>query len=323
LHISTVAIGETTARCRFEVRDTGVGIPPDELAIIFQPFEQVGAAQDRAGGTGLGLSISRQLIGLMGGAIEVESRAGDGSRFFFELDLDIVSATPSLEVAAAPAVTGYAGPRRTALIVDDTPANRAVLVAMLSQLGFETIEAADGLEGRNMAQAISPDLILMDITMPVMDGYASMQAIREIDALRATPIIALSAGATKDVQTRSLAAGADAFLTKPVDYLDLVQMMVRHLKLDWISGDEQPHDAEPGDVGPMVALPEAEIATLLNLARVGNMRAIRSYADELIALDDRYRPFAEKLQNLARSFQSSAILHLIEQHATSSQAASA
>jgi len=322
LRISPLCLDTEVTRLRFEVEDTGVGIPQEQLALIFRPFEQVGETERRAGGTGLGLSISRQLIALMAGKIEVESRIGEGSRFFFDLELPVVEADHSPALAAAgPDITGYLGQRRTVLIVDDMAANRGVLAETLTQLGFGTIEAANGLEGLEQARRAAPDLILMDVRMPVMDGYASTRAIREIEALREIPIIAVSASATKEVQERCLAAGADAFLTKPVMHCDLIQMIMRHLPLEWTDSSDRPSASEQDDTGNMVAPPPAEISILLEMALAGNMRAIRTQADQLATIDDKYRPFADRLKALASSYQSAGILQLIEQHSVSAKAA--
>lgn len=320
IEIASLSVSATSARLRFEVCDTGVGIPEDQLALIFQPFEQVGDTERRAGGTGLGLSISRRLVGLMASQIEVESHAGKGSRFLFDLDLPVVEAEQLSDMAAPKLdVTGYLGPRRRVLIVDDIGANRAVLTSALAPLGFEIAEAADGLEGFNQAQAITPDLILMDVRMPVMDGYEAIEKIRGVDALRKTPIIAISASATQDVQARCLAVGASAFLTKPVEYSDLLQAVSRQLALDWThAGDAEPK-AVVSDVEGLVAPPADEIAALHKLALVGNMRAIKAKADHIAALDESYKPFAEKIKALAIAYQSSAILALIEQHSTNTQ----
>lgn len=320
LHITILSQSDADARLRFEVRDTGVGIPQDQLPRIFQPFEQVGDNERRAGGTGLGLSISRQLLSLMNGKIEVESKPGEGSRFWFEIDMAVMQAParPAM-LSGADAVTGYNGPRQHVLIVDDIIENRAVLSERLRQLGFEINEAVNGLEGWEIAKATQPDLILMDIRMPVMDGFESMERIRQVPALKTVPIIALSASATQEIQTRSLEAGANGFLAKPVEHGDLVQLIARMMKLDWTSGPAEQQEAEPAAL--MVAPPDEEISILLKLALAGNMRAIRAQADHLATLDAKYRPFSDKLHQLARAYQSPAILQLIEQHSTSRQAA--
>lgn len=318
LRITPVSVSYAVTRMRFELLDTGVGIPEDQLALIFQPFEQVGDTERRSGGTGLGLSISRQLVGLMGSKIEVESKLGEGSRFFFDLDLPVAQALePSGIPTRALDVTGYTGPRQRVLIVDDTSENRAVLVAALTALGFETTEAADGLEGFVQARSIKPNLILMDVRMPVMDGYECIEKIRATSALHGTPIIALSASATKEVQTRCLTAGANAFLSKPVEHADLIQAITRQLKLEWTDADRAPADPVLYGLDEMIAPPADELASLHEVAMVGNMRAIKAKADKILEIDDAYRPFADKLKTLANSYQSSAILRLIEQYSQS------
>jgi len=320
IHVSVVSRTGTDAILRFEVRDTGIGIRADEIETIFQPFEQVGAVQRRSGGTGLGLSISSKLVELMGGTIHVESTAGVGSRFLFDLAVPVAGSEP-LVPAATTAVTGYRGPRRRILIVDDMPENRAMLADTLGELGFDIRQAANGQEGVDAAIAMSPDLILMDVRMPVMDGLEAIRLIRKIAALGILPIIAVSAGVTPEDRARSLTAGADGFLPKPVEHEALIRMITRQLPMDWI--EEQAEQAVPSrsDTTAVVAPSQADIAILHGLALAGDMREIRRQADRLTTLDGRYQSFADTLQRLARGYQSQAILNLIEQHLDRKQVA--
>lgn len=300
-------------RIRFTVYDTGVGMRADQLESIFQPFEQVGDLQRRTGGTGLGLGISRQLIQLMGSEIAVTSEPGRGSQFSFELSLPIVTTTPAALPGAAP-VAGYQGRRRKILIVDDMPQNRAVLTDMLGSLGFETVEAEDGREGLEQLAAERPDLILMDVRMPVMDGLEATRRIRASGELASTPIIVLSAGTAPDKLERSLAAGANAFLARPIDDDSLLRAVGEQLSITWThdSVEKRREAMPPGD--PLIALPAEEMEQLHLLAMAGNMRAIRAHADALAARDEGYRAFADRLRQLAGSYQSQAILSLVEQH---------
>jgi signal transduction histidine kinase/ActR/RegA family two-component response regulator len=231
--------GGGRARLRFEVADTGIGIAPDQLQRLFQPFEQAGDVDRRAGGSGLGLSISRQLVRLMGGEIEVDTAPGRGSRFGFELALPVFDAIDP--VGPPPlAITGYEGPRKRVLVVDDVPVNRAVLVQLLGGLGFEVDEAGNGLEGVHRARELRPDLIVLDNVMAVLDGLSATRLLRADERLKSIPIIAASASASAEHQQASLAAGADAFLPKPIDVQRLLQEVGALLSLRWVV--ESPRD---------------------------------------------------------------------------------
>ena len=319
LHVKVLSEATPNVQLSFEVRDSGVGIAPHQMETIFQPFEQVGAVERQAGGTGLGLSITRQLVDLMGSVIQVESRLGEGSLFRFELSVPIVE----LQTAAMPAATqatGYLGPRRRVLIVDDIAANRAVLADTLGDLGFEIHEAADGLDGLEQAQALSPDLILIDVRMPVMDGPEAVRRLRTNPDFQRIPIIAISAGAMPEDRARSLTAGANIFLTKPIEHEELLREIGKLLGLSWTTEPVAARAAAPQD-GPLVAPPPEEIEILHELAMAGGMREIHERADHLAALDARYRPFADQLHGLARSYRSKAILDLVRQQLKHTQEA--
>jgi signal transduction histidine kinase/ActR/RegA family two-component response regulator len=303
------------ARLRFEVEDTGVGISEEHLRRIFQPFEQAGDQHRRVGGTGLGLAISRQLVRRMGSDIEVRTQPGRGSRFWFDLEVPLADAMPEPPVSR-PRITGYEGVRRRVLVVDDVPGNRAVVADLLGSLGFEVREAENGAAALALVEAERPDLVLMDILMPVMDGLTATERLRRMPHCRDVPVLVLSAGAADTDRQRSLEVGADGFFTKPIAFDALLARIGALLGLVWrhdVPPAASPADAEdPG--GPMVAPPVEEVETLYRLARIGNMRSIRERAERLEAQDERYRPFAQRLQTLASRFQSRAILDLIAQY---------
>lgn len=310
------------ARLRFEVEDTGIGIDEARLEAIFRPFEQVSDAQHRFGGTGLGLAISRQLVRLMGGEIHVDSRCGVGSTFSFELNVPKVAPQPPF---AAPewTATGYKGPRRTILVVDDVAANRSLVVDLLGQLGFDTLEADDGLEAIEKAKAHRPELILMDVVMPGMDGLEATRRLREMPEFGDLPIVAVSAAASGSNARNSLAAGANAFLSKPIDFSELLSQIAALLNIEW--NDEIPETQAAGagrtavgatapSMGTLVVPPREEIEALHHLARMGDMRAIVQHATHLSELDERYGPFADHLCRLARDYRSKAILRFVERY---------
>ncbi|GAB7541356.1 ATP-binding protein [Cupriavidus sp. 8B] len=314
-------------RLRFDVHDTGIGVDEAHLEAIFRPFEQVGEARHRFGGTGLGLAISRQLVRLMGGEIHLESRPGEGSTFWFELNVRIVEPQAAV-VPPEWAVSGYEGPRQTILVADDLAENRAVAVEMLGQLGFGMVEAGNGREALEKAKALRPALILMDVVMPEMDGLEATRRLRQLPEFRGLPIIAVSASASETDAATSLAAGANAFLPKPIDFSGLLTEVAALLKVEWTYEFPKAQAAAPGQTaeplaepaGPPVAPPPQEMEALRRLAQLGNMRAIVQHATHLTELDERYRPFADQLCQLAKGYRSKAILSFVEQYLERRQA---
>ena len=301
---------------RFEVQDTGIGIREDQLETIFMPFEQAGEMQQRLGGTGLGLAISQQFVRLMGGEIRVESRLGEGSMFWFELKLQVIESVTSAPFV--PDVIGYEGPRKKILVVDDVAENRAVAVDMLSRLGFAMSEAVGGLDGLEKAQSLQPDLILMDLVMPDIDGLEATRRLRALPVLKDVPVIAISANTSDDNQRNSLMAGVNAFLPKPINYANLVAQIAALLHLHLIEELSLPapeKDKESDQA--MVLPPEGQLEELYGLARLGNMREIVLWANRLEALDERYQPFVNQLRTLAEGYQSKAILNLAKRYVKS------
>jgi signal transduction histidine kinase/ActR/RegA family two-component response regulator len=226
LSVSVVERSAGVARVRFVVRDSGVGMQPNEIEALFQPFSQVGDRRRRAGGSGLGLAISRELVRLMGGDIAVQSAPGRGSSFQFDLDL---TTAPSGCSVATPAVVGFDGPRQSILVVGDLAANRCVVSGLLGPLGFEIVEASDGRQALGRMREHVPDLVLMDLAMPVLDGARTIEAMRADAALCRVPVIAMSANGS----AASGDLGADGFLSKPVDREQLLKEIGRCLSLRW------------------------------------------------------------------------------------------
>jgi len=220
------------AKLRFEVRDSGVGISAEAAQRLFQPFEQAGESHQRAAGTGLGLAISRQLVRLMGGDVQVQSQLGTGSVFWFELTLPL-AARPGPLPAATPAVRGYDGPMRRIVVADDVAANRLMLCEMLRRLGFDVHEAADGQQALDQVRLVQPDLLLMDVRMPVMDGLEATARLLQDTGTHAPPVVLVSANASPADRDKGLAAGAVDFLPKPVEHEQLLAVLAKQLRLTW------------------------------------------------------------------------------------------
>ena len=221
-------------RVRFAVSDTGIGIPAHALEAVFQPFHQVDSTRSRLrGGTGLGLAISQRIVEAMGGRIEVASRVGAGSEFSFTLALPLAPSLPppaqDSDFATLDASGVLAG---VVLLVEDNVVNRMIGAEMLKSFGLEVMEAEDGAQAVALLQHQRVDLVLMDIQMPILDGYAATRALRERETrllLSRVPIVALTANAYDEDAAQAMAAGMDAHLAKPYSRKQLRELLQRWL----------------------------------------------------------------------------------------------
>jgi len=269
-------------RLRFTVSDTGTGIAASDLEGIFQPFQQTGAARERAAGTGLGLTISRQIVSLMGGRIEVASEPGRGSRFWFEVVLPVVAGQDPARAEARPAIRGYRGERRLVLVVDDRLQNCQVIQALLEPLGFPVATAASGEEGLERARALRPALVLMDLLMPGISGIEAIASIRREPELAGVAIVATSASSTETEQERCREAGCDGFLPKPVDADRMFELIGRLLGLEWECEEVAALDAGAARAALDVA------ARLGEQIAANNLGASSSFVELRTALGPRY-----------------------------------
>ncbi|ODV10245.1 MAG: hybrid sensor histidine kinase/response regulator [Rubrivivax sp. SCN 70-15] len=235
LRLSALPAPEGHCCVRFEVEDTGIGIPDAAQRHLFQPFHQVDGTRSRLrGGTGLGLAISQRIVEAMGSRIDFKSRLGHGSRFGFTLTLPLAPAhllPPRVDSGFTPLDTGtpLSG---VVLLVEDNLVNRMIGVEMLRSLGVKVVEAEHGAQALALIDQQHFDLVLMDIQMPVLDGYATTQQVRARESrlrLPRVPIVALTANAFEEDATQSLAAGMDAHLAKPY-----TREQLRELLQQWL-----------------------------------------------------------------------------------------
>ena len=234
--------GEEMHRLRFAVRDTGIGIPADKIPDLFAEFSTLDASYSRRyEGTGLGLAISRELVERMGGRIDVESTIGEGSVFRFDLALREVPAdTSSVDTQTLDRTTLAIVEGARILLAEDNATNRMVLSEMLRGVGCEVSFAATGREAVDKARAKAFDAILMDISMPEMDGVEATRILRgSTRSCSEVPIIALTAHALPEDRERTLASGMNAFLSKPVSKHDLVTTLAGVLAGLLISDPQQ------------------------------------------------------------------------------------
>jgi signal transduction histidine kinase/HAMP domain-containing protein/ActR/RegA family two-component response regulator len=239
-------LARAPGRVAFAVRDTGIGIPQDKLAVIFEAFQQAdGTTSRKYGGTGLGLSICRELADLLGGELVVSSAPGKGSTFTLYLPVrqitppsftgpSIVGVPRSLSAASAVAPR-FHGER--VLIVDDDMRNVLALSAALEAQGLRVVSADNGVAGvRELEQHQDVSVVLMDIMMPELDGNATIAAIRSMSAYADLPVIAVTAKAMKEDRDRSLASGATDYVTKPVDLDHLLELLERYVRAGHLAG---------------------------------------------------------------------------------------
>jgi PAS domain S-box-containing protein len=236
LEVVAEEVTQAEARLRVSVQDTGIGIPADQLPHLFSAFKQGdGFITRKYGGTGLGLVISKQLVGLMGGTLEVASQPGRGSTFWFTLQLPLAQEPPAEQPARPGSETGetaLASPRWAAriLVMDDNSMNQKVARLMLEPFGCQVDVAADGAEAVRMTTLFPYDLVLMDCEMPVLDGFAATREIRRREGSHGgVPIIAMTAYALKGDRERCLEAGMDDYLSKPIEANKLQATLARWL----------------------------------------------------------------------------------------------
>jgi CheY-like chemotaxis protein len=215
----------------FTVKDTGIGIAAEEMDKIFEPFGQTKTGKQRSEGSGLGLTICRKFVQLLGGEVSVSSELGKGSEFSFTLPMKPLEEAGLPQVEVPPQVIGLeAGqPEYRILVVEDKPDNRLLLRDLLQQVGFQVLEAVNGEEAITRFKEEHPDLICMDMRMPVMDGYEATRLIKALPEGKETPIIALTASAFEEDREAVMACGCDGFVRKPLKEHRLFDAITRLL----------------------------------------------------------------------------------------------
>ena len=231
----SLSYGETPeGRLRINVRDTGPGIPPEQMERLFIPFDRLGAEQTGVEGTGLGLTLSKRLVELMDGTLGVQSTVGQGSTFWVEMALvESPLARPDQDLKNALAPTAAPAPKetRTVLYVEDNLSNLELLQRLLAHRpGIRLLPAMQGRLGLELAREHRPDLILLDLHLPDVQGDEVLRRLREDPDTRRIPVVIISADAMPIQINRLMAAGARAYLTKPLDikkFLDLLYEILR------------------------------------------------------------------------------------------------
>lgn len=307
---------EQSLNCKvqFSIEDTGLGIAPEHLEHIFSAFYQVHDARRSNEGTGLGLTISHRLVGMMGAELHAESTPGKGSRFWFQIDLP---ASQSLLLQTEnrienQRIIGFnARTSFTILIADDNHTNRSLLRDVLIPLGFQVIEAKNGDQTLRKMRTHVPDLLLLDLVMPVFDGIEVARQIRQMPEFHQTPIIAISASVSTQRQQECFEVGCQAFLPKPFSIQTLLELLRTYLPLEWRYASEAERDQQE----PLDRLPTREdLHALYQLALGGQLTRLRKYLQDLQTRDPSITPFAKKICQYVQEFRIKKIQEYIREY---------
>ena len=324
-------------KIRFHIEDTGCGIAKSKVSDIFLPFYQLESRQSSQEGTGLGLTISQNIAEQMGSEIKVQSQVDRGSIFWFDLDFSTANkdltqtATAILNPEAYPQVNpnivGYKGVRRKISIVDDLDNNREILVNFLSSLGFDVAEATSGEDAITLTREYQPDLIVLDLVMPDMNGWEVTQRLRQESEFAQLPIAIVSASTLPADEFYSYQVGANSFLAKPLDFADLLLSIEQNLNLEWIDAAGQPQSLttssglatsslalERSNVETLFAFPDSMVLErLFTLAKQGDIRSILSQVKKLKQEEERLDSFATRVIYLAETCQLKKLKKFIKQ----------
>jgi len=303
---------------RFEILDTGSGIPNNSLEKIFLPFKRLDNNQGNAiQGSGIGLTISKILVQIMGGELHVESQPGWGSKFTVRLFLPELQTDKDINAEAETIVLekiiGYRGPKKEILVVDDQRPHRDILVSMLVPYGFILTQADNGECCLKQALEDGPDAIFLDMLMPGIDGLETVKRLRQGGYSKT--IIMVSANAYPEEINKAMAEGADDFLTKPIVLNQVLSKIKRHLRLDWAAAIDATLPAVPSCESTITFQqpPEKILNEMSVCAQIGDLRGLSNHLENLVASNNSYLPFANRLRLMIREFRLNDIKQLLRQ----------
>jgi PAS domain S-box-containing protein len=288
---------------RFLIEDTGIGIASEHLKDIFLPFQQVTSTQRQVEGTGLGLTITNKLVALMGGALEVESTPGKGSRFWFSIPLPPVARRSITRAQDRRRIIGIKKGPTQVLIIDDKLENRSVLANLLKPKGFTIHEASNGQEGITMAKRQPPGIIFMDLVMPVMDGLAATTVLRAMPEFSNTVIIAVSASVFDHSRQESLKVGCNEFLSKPIREPELLHALEQHAGIEWNYEDHTSSAIlSVNETRSLPSPPGDVLQQLYEIAKKGQILEVRKRIEAIDQMDPQYALFTKELKSYAQAF---------------------
>jgi signal transduction histidine kinase/CheY-like chemotaxis protein len=310
---ATLTVRYRNEVAEFEVSDTGIGIPPEDLERVFEPFERGAAPSVRAvPGTGLGLTITKLLTQIMGGEILVRSTPNVGTTFVVRL---LLSQAPrqAADTVRLRRPRGYAGARRTVLLADDDPAHLDVVESLLKPLDFTVLRAANGRECLELARLHRPDLAMLDLSMPDINGWEVARTLRALPELQGLRIVIASANAHEYSPGADGNALHDAFVVKPLDLQVLLDTAGAQLGIEWLYEPPAAAGLDP-QPAPETAPEHARrhLDDLYQLGRIGHVRGIEAKLREIEAQDAANAAFAARLRTLVSNFDLKRYMSVLE-----------
>jgi len=301
---------------QFEVIDTGPGMSDEEQASLFEAFQQ-GAAGLKRGGTGLGLTISQRHLALMGSKLEVESELGKGSCLGFTVCLPPAqSDVQSRDEQDWSRVIGLAsGYKVKALVADDVMENREILCRMLNDIGVEVAQVENGRQALERMERVRPDIVFMDIRMPVMDGVEAVRLIQENKAFEQVKVVAISASALEHEREEFLQGGFEDFIDKPFRFERICARMAEHLNVEYAyekDDKEAVNESESVDWSK-ITLPEDLHTRLQEAAELYSVTELENCCDEMATLGELPAKLSVHFRELRRKYDIGSILSILQE----------
>jgi len=301
---------EKSRNFTFEVEDTGIGIAKEETKQIFEPFTQIRDQLKYVEGTGLGLAITRQIIDLMDGRLEMESEPGEGSVFRVKLNMPEVTEISNKKRKQIN-IKGYKGNRKKILVVDDNLINLSFLVSALEPIGFELLIAESGKIAIEQAKQETPDLILMDLVMPVMSGTKTIKKIRDIPTLSSTKIVGVTASIIEHKELTEFIENCDSNIEKPVKLNELYKVIKEILNIEWIIEEEnKPTFQQISDDRSLILPDDDFLSSIITLSEIGDFSSIEESLTKL-TIDKKYFPFREKIGKFIEKYDSASLINYL------------
>jgi len=295
---------------RIEIEDTGPGISEENIETIFEIFKQVRPKKSAIEGIGMGLAISRRMVEMMGGSLLVQSTVGKGSLFMVLLSLNIES-VDALYKPLNMNLVGYIGERKKLLIVDDDIMNLSMLVSLLDPLDFKIETAESGPETLAKAKNAVPDLILLDLLMPDMDGIETIYQIKTDERLKTTKVIGVSAAVADKSFVKTFAEMCDDFVPKPVDPIALFSKLKVQLQIEWIHGDKTSATPAMEQETTIKMPPRTILEKILKRIERGEISRLEKIVLALEDDDETYTNFCARIRKYLDDFDEKSLIKLI------------